>query len=146
MSRQDFVIPLRPRRRLVAWKKGEEAACARGIPARKERELAERIWLAERNRPEGWQSARSLYAPVTPEPLYQKTLLAIQQHRNRQMNVALLRTHHTSLQAFQQSCARSSCILQFIVEELREKGWQTTLEFESLAEGGQLYLVSDFTL
>jgi hypothetical protein len=142
-----FVIPMRPRNRLMPWKKGEEEATARGINDRKHRETADTLWLAKQNRQMPLEEAETKFAPPSQNPLYQLAMKNIRSYQGRSMRAVLLTTECGSLKRYAECQPGDYYTLQFIVEELVEKGWTSHLEFERLGTlKGQIVLVSDFRL
>jgi hypothetical protein len=128
-------------------KAAEEKALPRGISERKHREMAERVWLAKRNQSSGWEQPEQLYAPPSQHPIYKTILQAIMSHQGRTMQTVVCITTASCLTSFAQENPREMIVLQFVVEELIEKGWTSSqLRYEPLASGGNVLLVCDFTL
>jgi len=138
-----FIIPIKPTPRLVPWEKGEEAATAYGINARKHRETAEHLFQVKSRRLPGHERADEIYAPPSQNPIYQRAMDAIKAHQGQFMRAVMQQTTATSLEAFRESNPAEMYALDFIVEELIEKDWLSSkIEYHA---GGFIVLIVDFS-
>lgn len=145
----NYVIPINPsNKRIMPWKEGEEDATARGISARKHRETAERMWQVKRKQIVSDELANLIYASPSNNPIYKRTMDAIKSHQGRAMQVVLVSTNQASLDLFAEQSPGDAYTIEFIREELIEKGWlHTQVRFQPIGlTGGHILLVSDFTV
>lgn len=129
--------------RIVPFKPGQKEALERGINLRKHRECAELAWQAGRK-----GQAQSLYAAPSRDEIYDTAMEAIRQHQGQPMKVVLLKeTEGTDLDSVRKLQRRAMYVIEFILEELHEKGWRSSrMEFEATGpHQGNVLLVSDFT-
>lgn len=144
-SSSTFVIPIKPYERLVPWKKGEQEATARGISARKHRETADQLWLVKRKNVITPELADLIYAPPSNNPIYSVAMDAIRTHQGRAMQIVLTSTQEVDLESFATSKPGDMYTIQFIRDELIEKGWpHTQVRFQSRT--GHILLLSDFSV
>jgi len=136
--------------RIVPWKKGEPEAMARGISERKHRETADALWVAERNKekkPEAYERAVRRLVQPRDEPFYHSVMqhIALAATERRQLHVPVM-IHGgdiESLAHLEEVCPSHHYILQFIMEELKEKGWR---DAELTAGEGDIVLWVDFSV
>ena len=147
-TNNDWFIPIKPAKRLVPWKPGQQAALERGINLRKHRESADLVHQAKRRGQHHIQYAQSIYAMPSRDPIYGAAMTAIRAHQGKSMHSIMVESAVAyNLESFGRKHARSIYVLNFILEELREKGWSSSaLQFEPIdAHTGRVVLVADFT-
>jgi hypothetical protein len=147
-TNNDWFIPIKPAKRLVAWKPGQQAALERGINLRKHRESADLVHQAKRRGQHHIQYAQSIYALPSRDPIYGAAMSAIRAHQGKPMHSIMVESAVAyDLESFGRKYARSMYVLSFILEELREKGWSSSaLQFEPIdAHTGRVVLVADFS-